>query len=789
MFSVSRGKLLSRLFTHARGLSTSAQADPSKIRNIALLAHIDSGKTTLTESILHKSSYLSVPGTVDTGSTTTDFLPAERERGITIQSASIPVKWKQWNFNLVDTPGHVDFGMEVESASRVIDGAVVLMDSVEGVEGQTKGVWRQLDRHKVPTRLIFMNKLDRPGASLRSSILSALSHRLHPNPALLTLPVASFDPEGYAHAEPGIQGVVDLVKWEIWKFEDGESTRIQLPNSEEALKNTDILPENHPLLPHLLPARIALIDNLSNYSPDLLSSIMDLPAEPSPYLALPPSAIISSLRELTLKKEILPILCGSALRHVGTEILMDYVGALLANPLDVAESNLPVTASGVQLLAWKVMWDKRKGWMTFVRVYSGTLTRQCTLVNQNTGKKERVSKLLLLYASEPEEVETLPFGSVGVILGLKHTRTGDTLVSTNFAHGKDEIKSLPSIVPPPSVISASVLPQTQADVQPVQDALLALSRTDPSLRVVEDEEEGQTLVHGLGALHLEIVEGRLRDEWGVKCKFGKRRVSYREGFHGEPVQVAETWERDMGGKPVGAKVSLEIRPLEEGEERDEGWGGNMVVDSEGRPLPSPDSLGNYPQTSLIPPLVQGLRSALSVSPHTSLPLTHIHIMVRSHSVYAGSPPSVLSAASSHIFRNAIKDAGPGPVMEPYSKVKVDVGEESMGKVVKDLTEHGGEVLDLGADSGDEFAYEDEGLYIPPAWVTPASVGLASSSSVSGPGIKRSVHAIAPLSKLLDYSSRLRAVSGGMGSFEMSGAGFREVGEARKEEIMRELGRI
>ncbi|KAG8891138.1 Ribosome-releasing factor 2, mitochondrial, partial [Tulasnella sp. 403] len=404
-----------RLYGRCGYATSQHNPNPQDIRNIALMAHIDSGKTTLTESILHTSSYLTAPGSVDTGSTTTDFLPAERERGITIQSASIPVKWKQWTFNLIDTPGHVDFGMEVESASRVVDGAVVLLDAVEGVEGQTKGVWRQLHRHSVPTRMIFLNKLDRPGASVYSSVHSILNHRLHPNPVLLTLPVASFDTRRYRTGEPGIEGIVDLVNWEVWRWRPSrESTfaaaeaveRTPLPTTVEALESTDIFPTDHPIVPHLLEARAGLIDNLSVLSPELMDEFVGLPETPSPYLSLPSQTLLSALRKLTIGKEVLPVLCGAALKHVGTEILMNYVGELLASPIDVDQlsshgstqlvdpSKHPQKTAirkeePLQMLAWKVSWDKRKGWMTFVRIYSGTLHGQSVVLNSTNGQRER----------------------------------------------------------------------------------------------------------------------------------------------------------------------------------------------------------------------------------------------------------------------------------------------------------------------------------------------------------------------------------------------------------------
>ncbi|KAG8886494.1 Ribosome-releasing factor 2, mitochondrial [Tulasnella sp. 331] len=811
-----------------RCYATASSLDPRDIRNIALLAHIDSGKTTLTESILHASSYLTAPGSVDTGSTTTDFLPAERERGITIQSASIPVHWKRWTFNLIDTPGHADFGMEVESASRVIDGAVVLLDAVEGVEGQTKGVWRQLDRHSVPTRMIFLNKLDRTGASFNSSLLSMLNHRLHPKPAVLTLPIASFDPQKYDTAEPGIEGIVDLVNWEVWRWKpSNESTyaaaesvsRSPLPLTEEALSTTfESSTKSHPMIAELLPARMALIHTLCDSSPELMDALLELPDKPSPYLMIPKEKLMSALRQLTLDRTILPIVCGAALKHVGTEILLNYVGELLASPFDVTVRDPKDLVAGVrknaiqkreqlQVLAWKVSWDKRKGWMTFVRVYSGTLNAQSSLINTTNRQKERVSKVMLFYASQPEEVEALSFGGVGVILGLKHTRTGDTLTSMSW-NESDAPSTLRSITPPPSVISASVVPHSRSDVEPVQEALQSLARTDPSLRVTEDVQEGQTLVHGLGALHLEIVEGRLKDEWGVKLQFGKRRVTYRENFRNEDpdgVTKESRWERDVGGKHMGASITMTVRALHEDatdpfhHQFVETWGGNSVTirDKAGEliALPSPDSSGfdnlKFPSTSVVASLLQGISSGLTSSPHTLLPLSYLNITISSFSLDQGSPPSALTAAAAGILRTILMDAGAGRIMEPFVRVKVDVGDETLGKVVKDLTEHGGEIQDLGSgmitDDNEVGPYSQDGLYIPPKWLTPSSSGTRGSEVTAS--IKRSIHAVAPLARMLDYSSRLRAVSGGQAVFEMSNAGFRSVGEARRIEILKDIGRL
>ncbi|THV08452.1 P-loop containing nucleoside triphosphate hydrolase protein [Dendrothele bispora CBS 962.96] len=711
---------------------------------MALVAHIDSGKTTLTESILFRSSYLSTSGSVDTGSTTTDFLPAERERGITIQSASIPVKWKQWTFNLIDTPGHADFGMEVESASRVVDGAVVLMDSVEGVEAQTKGVWGQLDRYGVSTRMIFLNKLDRPGASFGTSLRSLLVHRLHPHPLVLTLPISSFDPKDYSHAEPGIQGLVDLVKWEVWKWDDsGKAKRHPLPTDIDELRQLSFIPSDHPIIPHLPTARNQLLDNLSMFSEGLMESLLSLPADPSAYLGVKAEDILPVLRRSTLENHILPVLCGSAIKNVGTDLVMDYVGELFASPVDRSS-------------------DRERN-----------STLRIVVVNATRNQKERVSKLLLLYASEAVEVDELPFGSVGVILGLKYTRTGDTLVSNAEQSTGSQMRD---IIPPPAVISASVVPQSHSDLAPVQEALESLSRTDPSVRV--DVQDGQILLHGLGALHLEIVEGRLRDEWKAQFELGKRRVSYREALD---VNLSDVNDHSVEIAGTSVTVELRLRPLRDDEEGNSLWDGNVVVNKAGEQIATPESSNASPEAYI----ASGVASALSSSPHSSLPMSRVHVEIVNYS--SPQPLSMLTGASALIMRKHLRSAGLGSIMEPYFLFKVAVPADSMGKVVKDLTEHGAELQDLG-DAGmtDELGgYPEDGVYIPPGWLSPSASSLTDSGS---PRLKRSIHALAPLSRMLDYNSRLRALSGGHGQFEMTNAGFRVVSEPRKLEIMREIGR-
>lgn len=715
--------------------------------------------------------------------------------------------------------------MEVESASRVVDGAVVLVDSVEGVEAQTKGVWRQLSkcvyhhifvqlyidtdfyvsRYNVASRMLFVNKLDRPGASFRSSLLSLLAHKLHANPVAITLPLASMNPENYSRAEPGIEGLVDLIKWELWKWTEGGNCVCQpLPLVKNASEFAGIFPTGHPIIPHLVPARTALLENLAMFSEDLMDRLLGFPSDPYSYLQVHSTEIIPHLRKATIENQVLPVLCGSAIKSIGTELVMDYVGHLLASPLDV-RFQVESPDAPVRLLAWKVAWDKRKGWMTFVRVYSGesvtgyvapfrcpchpgTLKRQRTIYNVNTGQKEQISKLLLLYASEAEEIDSLPYGSVGVVLGLKHTRTGDTLVDTRDLGRSDSSQiSLRGVTPPPAVMSVSVMPNSHSDLDPVQEAIRSLIRTDPSVRM--DNQEGQILVHGLGALHLEIIEGRLKDEWGARFEFGNRQVSYRESTNSSISARLEEWSTEISGRATTVKIALSVTPLGENEQGDPAFDGNLVLDVRGQPLKAPDSYSS--QLDPLANLARGIASALSSSPHTSLPLSHVKVQITQYIFPRQAPPSILIGASSYILRSKLREAGMGPILEPYINLKVSVHVDTLGKVVKDITENGGEVLDLASSpvavDEDGGPYPSDGLYIPPEELSPSLTFVSSSASALPQG-KRTIYAIAPLSRMLDYSTRLRALSGGHGSFDMTTAGFRQVVEPRRIEILREIGR-
>lgn len=367
---------------------------------------------------------------------------------------------------------------------------------------------------------------------------------------------------------------------------------------------------------------------------------------------------------------------------------------------------------------------------------------------------------------------------------------------TEKRQDQSNLDVLREITPPPAVMSASIIPQSNSDLQPVQDALMALARTDPSARI--EVADGQLLVHGLGALHLEIIEGRLRDEWGVAFESGRRRVTYREAFpDGGELHVKEDWSTDLHGRRVTVHVELDIRALAPDEQGDPQWDGNVVLAKGGRPLRAPPVDGNLNVKDANNPLTyvaQGIASAMLSSPHTGFPLSRTRIAICEYNLTPHNVSfALLAGGASFALRRSLQRAGLGTIMEPYIRLKISVGEDHLGQVVKDLTEKGGEVLDLGeqsAGSGDGeegIQYSEDGVYLTPEWMSPSAFSALKATN-AGSTMKRSMHAIAPLSHLLDFNNRLRALSGGHGTFEMANAGFRAVSEARKLEILREIGR-
>ncbi|KAE8269487.1 hypothetical protein A4X09_0g2844 [Tilletia walkeri] len=901
---------------------------PDLIRNISIIAHIDAGKTTLTERLLlysqHQqaalssstsarkdpassagdrySSHISLPGSVDTGTTVTDFLDAERERGITIQSAAVgPLYWStspasppatsknssvdsSTAIYLVDTPGHIDFTIEVERALRVVDGCVVVLDGVEGVEAQTEGVWRQAARYGIRSHIVFINKLDRAGASVPRSLLSLIQRNLHSRPVLLQLPVYT-NSQG---DDESLTGLIDLLDLDLLSFTG---------NAGESIQREPLSP-SHPLFHEALKARSSLIETLAEQDEDLLEQyleVSDILEEASSSTNDPTEEqrqrhvgaiwtethLRPALRRQTIRGSVIPVLCGAAAKNLGVQPLLDAVAWYLPSPIEapvaanittpelaeddagtksrpgakgkaVKHKELDPHERELAALAFKVVWDKRKGPITFVRVYSGTLSRSSTLFNTTTQARERLSKVFLPFADQYVETPSLRAGQIGVLMGLRDTRTGDTLIdprsvgptSSSNTNAK-QLRLRPIHVPPP-VFSMSIEPESKSDEASVNEALSMLVRTDPSLRLDEGGSgssgsasggsfgaagTGQTVLSGMGELHLEIARERLANEFGVRARMGSVRVSYRETLDQDvgEVEVEEMWEKELGGKKMKVGCMLSVRRLreEDGEVGDPNTGGNVVLvqlDEDeldldvGTDTRSSDK--DDDSTSLDPETVRqafttGLTAALSRGPLSSNPLTNLHLTLSNPVLFGPelSPPRALSMAAGAALRSVIRSSAPSSgnnggstpstaarMMEPVMRVRIECDAAHMGKVVGDLTaDQAGTVVDVeqqGQNDESESTTKDSttaiNVYIPPDDLSSSSSSSGSSGGgkMSGSSVRTRtiVHALVPLARLVSYSSRLRALTGGMGTFTMELHGFAQTSREREREILRELGK-
>lgn len=813
------------------------------LRNIGIVAHIDAGKTTLTERLLHLTRALSLPGLkpppvqapytapgdVDTGSTVTDFLEEERERGITIQSAAVgPVWWTSAalqtylrptlpsnavSITLVDTPGHVDFGIEVERTVRVVDGAVVVLDGVEGVEPQSENVWRQTKRYGVHAHLFFINKLDRAGASVSRSMRSIIDRGLHPRPALLQLPVYASEvgehagPVAHAKGDNPLVGVVDLLTMELVRFAGlaGEQMdRIPLTAAQHEL-----------LYERACEARNALIELVSSRDVDLLDCVLALDDPEAASTQLPLADIHAAVRRLTIQGDICPVLCGAAARNIGVQPLLDAIGLYLPSPRDRppvdgtllpdtprrSATTLPLDSRCTAALAFKVVWDKRKGPITFVRLYAGTLHSGATLLNTTTHQKERIARLLLPYADQYVEVPALHAGQIGVVLGLRDTRTGDTLVEAGKgkgvpphipAHAWHTLRLRRVHVPPP-VFSVSVEPRSKADEGAVADALRMLVRTDPSLHVSEGGAgtSAQTVLSGMGELHLDIAKHRLAHEFHVHAHLGHVRVGYRETLaEGTKGEATERLDQEIGGRPARFGVQVRVRALQPDELGQARLGGNDIV------LEMGDAPGLVYEGGrrLDEVLLQSAQAALVRGPLSGYPLQGLHVTVRgieSHGPELSSPAAVRLAVL-HALRRAlgyearvrpsVAVSGHTRLMEPMMRVVITVPETYAGAVASDVAvEQHGSIVAMEASSDARPASSTYEVYLPPASdAEPAGRKVGSTMRVE---------AHVPLARMMRYSTRLRALTGGTGTYRMELEGFAIVAPARERALLQELGRL
>ncbi|XP_029430882.1 ribosome-releasing factor 2, mitochondrial isoform X2 [Rhinatrema bivittatum] len=533
----------------------------SKIRNIGIMAHIDAGKTTTTERMLYYSGYTRVLGDVDDGDTVTDFMAQERERGITIQSAAVTFDWNDHRINLIDTPGHVDFTVEVERSLRVLDGAVAVFDASAGVEAQTLTVWRQADKHQIP-RICFLNKMDKTGASFSYSIES-IRQKLKITPLILQLPIGE---------ENSFKGLVDLVTNEklIWRstsyLDDGKLFE-QIPLTEM---------DNLELFEDAKDARNLLIEQVAELDDEFAELVLGDFSEN--FDSLPAEKLQAAIRRLTLTRSAVPVLCGSALKNKGVQPLLDAITMYLPSPNECCHDFLQWYRDDLCALAFKVIHDKQRGPLVFLRIYSGTLKPQSAVHNINKNCTERMSRLLLPFADQNIEIPLLTEGNIALSVGLKQTATGDTIVSSKasavaaarraerddrrkHSDGKgSESLILAGIDVPEPVFFCTIEPPSLARQQDLEYALNCLQREDPSLKVKTDPDSGQTILCGMGELHIEIVHDRIRREHKLETYLGPLQIAYRETIVSS-ARATDTLDRTIGETRHMVTVELAVRPL------------------------------------------------------------------------------------------------------------------------------------------------------------------------------------------------------------------------------------
>ena len=629
-----------------------AASDLAKFRNIGIMAHIDAGKTTVTERILFYTGRTHKLGEVHEGAATMDWMVQEQERGITITSAATTALWSGHRVNIIDTPGHVDFTVEVERSLRVLDGAVAVFDSVAGVQPQSETVWRQADKYAVP-RIAFVNKMDRVGADF-DFVKQTIIDRLGANPVAIQIPIG---------AEEDFRGIVDLVRMKAIIFDQ----------DDRGLSWSESDPEGD-LLAAAELARHELVEAVADHDEEIMLAFLeDQPVDDQ--------VLVAAIRAATLDLSITPLLCGTAFKNKGVQQLLDAVVAYLPSPLDIPpvtgtkprseeeltrEANLDAPFAA---LAFKVMSDPFVGKLTYFRVYSGTLGAGSPVYNASTDKKERVGRILQMHANHREEREEIGAGEIAAAVGLKATTTGDTLCDEKNAI------LLESIVFPEPVIEVAVEPKTKADQDKLATALQRLSEEDPTFRVKTDEETGQTLIAGMGELHLEIIVDRLMREFSVDANVGKPQVAYRETIRKTVTKIQGKFVRQTGGRGQYGDVWLRVEPTEPGE------GYSFAAEIVGGVVPK-----DYHNA-----VDQGVREALDTGVIAGFPVVDVKVALVDGSYHdVDSSEMAFKIAGSMALKEGLRK-GDSALLEPIFAVEVVTPEEYMGDVIGDLNSRRGRV--------------------------------------------------------------------------------------------------
>ncbi len=688
--------------------ATETRVALDRVRNIGIMAHIDAGKTTTTERILYYTGRTHKMGEVHEGAATMDWMAQEQERGITITSAATTAMWRDHRVNIIDTPGHVDFTVEVERSLRVLDGAVAVFDSVAGVQPQSETVWRQADKYKVP-RIAFINKMDRTGANFFAAVQS-MRDRLGANPVPIQLPIGQED----AHV-----GVIDLVEMKAIVYKDDlgeqfEVTEIPAELAEQAH-------EYH----H------QLIDAISHFDDEVLEAYLE------DETSVTAEQLRRGIRLGTISDAITPVLLGSAFKNKGVQPLLDAVVDYLPSPLDVppiagldpktnAEIERPATLDApFSALAFKVMSDPYVGKLTYFRVYSGKIKAGDRVMNTTTGKTERIGRILQMHANHREEREEIGAGEIAAGVGLKSTTTGDTLAAENAPI------VLESMTFPDPVISVAVEPKSKADQDKLGNGLARLSDEDPTFRVTSDEETGQTLIAGMGELHLEIIVDRLKREFNVDANVGRPQVAYRETVSKPAEKVQGRFVRQTGGSGQYGDVTINLLPQEPG-------AGYEFVDK---------IVGGKIPREYIPAVNAGIQEAMGSGILAGYPVVDVKIELVDGSYHdVDSSERAFKIAGSMAFKEAMKRAKP-KLLEPVMAVEVTTPEDYLGDVMGNLNSRRGRI-----------------------------------ESMSPVGNAQTVSASVPLSEMFGYATDLRSMSQGRANFTMQFDRYEEVPQSIASEI-------
>ena len=661
-----------------------------KIRNIGIIAHIDAGKTTLTERFLYYTGHTHKIGQVDDGTATMDWMIQERERGITICAAATTCSWADHSINIIDTPGHVDFTAEVERSLRVLDGGVVVLDAMAGVESQSETVWHQADHYNVP-RICFINKMDRTGADFDNAV-KTMRERLGANALPIQLPIGS---------ESSFRGAIDIIEEKAWVYYGDH--------------NEDPVQEDIPQ-EYKTPAaqcRMHLIEKLADVDEEFATFYLD-------ETAITKEHIKSALRRATIKNLAVPVLCGSALRSRGIQRVLDAVIAYLPSPLDIPpavgfdpRTNNKVTRSPggddpFAALAFKIVSDPFFGRLIYIRVYSGTAVTGTQIYNSTRDGKERISKLFLMHANHREEIKQVEAGNIAAVVGLKNTFTGNTLCSSSAPIILEEIKF------PEPVISVTIEPASRADQEKLDESLSKLTQEDPTFTACFDEETGQTVIRGMGELHLDIIVDRLRREFMVAANVGKPRVAYKETITAS-VRAEGRFIKQSGGKGQYGHVFVEFEP------GDRGSGFSFVDKVKGGSIPK----------KFIPPVEAGIKEAMGGGALLGYPLIDLKATLYDGSFHdVDSSDIAFKIAGSIALKEGVKKAKP-ILLEPVMKMEVVTPEEFIGDILGDLNARRSQI-----------------------------------ESIDTRGNVRVIRCIVPLAETFGYATNVRSMSQGRATYTM-----------------------